>query len=343
MKRDSKRLITIWAIPITLFIILVVAIPVTVYAAAALLQPSFETVSSWTYTEEDAQYNGAQSSAWASQGSNSYLLSATNGTISALDHAQIAQTVDMSRIDTLSFDVRGYNSKAAEDVVHTNVYVGGVETWTQALPESLTTYLHNEVDLSAYTGASTSLAFALEAHVQANAADLGAYFDNVKLWGSYISDRTTVTNTFGTSGNSVYMYGENFDSTGTYKVAYYNGGTSHDGTDGAKLETDEFTDDADGILDQSLITPLSYPSASYGTWHAVVYKTTGTMPASYDLVSTGDSAYAVTDSFTVQASAIPEFPTIVAAISVTIMCFGTYYWLRKRRLGHAKVQSHVCR
>ncbi|MFC2019516.1 hypothetical protein ACFLU4_06175 [Chloroflexota bacterium] len=342
MKKTIKGLVTIWTIPVALFVILVVAIPVIVYAAAALSQPSFETVSSWTYTEEDAQYNGAQSSAWASQGSNSYLLSATNGTITALDHAQIAQTVDMSRIDILSFDLRGYNSKADEDVVHTHVYVGGVEAWTQALPISLTTYLHNELDLSAYTGASTSLAFALEAHVQANAADLGAYFDNIKLWGSYDSDLTTVNNNYSTYGNNIYMYGENFDTTGTYKVAYYDGGTSHDGADGTKLETDVFVDDSDGILDQSLIIPGDHLSASYGTWHAVVYKTTGTMPATYDLVSTGDAGYAVTDSFTVQATAIPEFSTIIAAIGVAGMCFGAYYWMRKIKLGHTEIQSHIC-
>ena len=127
------------------------------------------------------------------------------------------------------------------------------------------------------------------------------------------------------------MYGENFDTTGTYKVAYYDGGTNNDGVNGTKLQTDTYTDDTDGILDQCLCRPADYGSASYGTWHAVVYKTTGTMPASYDLVSKADSAYAVTDSFTVQQAAIPEFPTVIASIVVAGICFGIFCWFRKRK------------
>ncbi len=133
------------------------------------------------------------------------------------------------------------------------------------------------------------------------------------------------------------MYGENFDTTGTYKVGYYDGGTAHDGANGTLRETDAYTDDADGILDPSQCRPADWnlAGASYGTWHAVVYKTTGTMPNSYNLVSTGDTAYAVTDSFTVEEACIPEFPTVLAAIGVGGLCFGIYWWMRRR----AKLRS----
>lgn len=40
--------------------------------------------------------------------------------------------------------------------------------------------------------------------------------------------------------------------------------------------------------------------------------------------------------FTVAGSAIPEFPTAVAAVVTSGMCFSIYYWMRKRRLARVK-------
>ena len=173
---------------------------------------------------------------------------------------------------------------------------------------------------------------------------MDAYFDNIKIWGSYSNiARTTVSNDFTTYGVTVYMYGENFDTTGTYKVSYYDGGTDHSGDYGTQIEVDLYTNDPDGILDESQCRPTDWeigpPAASYGTWHAVVYKTTGDMPDSYNLVSKADTAYVVTDSFTVQSAAIPEFPTVLSAIGVAGLCFGIYWWMRKRaklRMGKSK-------
>jgi hypothetical protein len=301
-----------------------------VFAAAILSEPSFETITNWVYTETDADYNdGTLSTAWTTQGTYSYLLSATSMNISNGKHSEATQTVYFTSIDTLSFNARLFVN--ASNKCEARVLVGSTTVWSQVLPTTETSYLHQEVDLSGYTG-SQNLVFQTFATATHNGATLRVYYDNIKLWGSYSnSGRTTISNTFSTLGNSVYMYGENFDTTGTYKIAYYDGGTLHDGADGTKLETDTFTDDADGILDQALIAPSDYPDASYGTWHAVVYKTTGTMPTSYDLVSTDDAAYTVTDTFTVNAPAIPEFPAPIAAVTVVGTCFGIYYWMRKGR------------
>jgi membrane protease YdiL (CAAX protease family) len=39
------------------------------------------------------------------------------------------------------------------------------------------------------------------------------------------------------------------------------------------------------------------------------------------------------DAFSVQQSAIPEFPSVIATLFVAGACFGLYYWIRKWRWG----------
>ncbi|MDO8707966.1 hypothetical protein, partial [Pseudomonas sp.] len=83
-------------------------------------------------------------------------------------------------------------------------------------------------------------------------------------WESYQEvGRTTIRDTFNTSYTIVYMKGAGF-ADGTYNVAYYDGG-------GAKVETDSsLTVAGDGLLDDSFIALTDYPSATTGTWHALV-------------------------------------------------------------------------
>ena len=44
-------------------------------------------------------------------------------------------------------------------------------------------------------------------------------------------------------------------------------------------------------------------------------------------------------SFEVAAEAIPEFPTVIAAIMVAGSCFGIYYWMRKRKQFYVRIQT----
>ncbi len=322
-----KKVIFVTTILILLSVLFAFAI--TVIAAAIISEPSFETVSNWTYSETDADWSGAQSGVWKTQGSYSYLFSSSNVNLGNGTYCQILQSVDFTSIDTISFDARLYVNSGTK--CQARCVVGAATVWSQILPLTETDYLHQEVDVSGYTGSQDLIFQVITTGTHPTATCL-SYFDNIKIWGSYSNPaRTTVSNDFTTYGDIVYMYGENFDTTGTYKVAYYDGGTLHDGAGGTKLQTDTYTDDTDGILDQCLCRPADYGASSYGTWHAVVYKTTGTMPASYDLVSKADSAYVVTDSFTVQQAAIPEFPTVIASIVVAGICFGIFYWFRKRK------------
>ncbi|MFC1993132.1 hypothetical protein ACFLV3_04920 [Chloroflexota bacterium] len=313
--------------------ILVAGTTLHVFAATQrILQPSFETVSSWTYSAEDPQYSGAQSTDWKTHLSNSYFLAGAIGTISALAHCQIAQTVNMSLIDTLSFDLRGYNDKASADVVHSHIYIDTVEAWTQVLPATVTDYNNIEVDFNSYTGSSVELAFALEAHDQASGASFGAYFDNIMLLGSFSdSNRTTVDNDFTSTSDVVYFCGETFDLEQEYTLGVFDAG-------GTKLADTSFTETTgnDGIMDTISIQPSSYSSATDGTWHAVIYKGSST-PASYLSVDQNNADYVITDSFNVTAAAIPEFPTILSAVFVVGACFAIYYWMRRRGAAHVQV------
>ncbi|MFC1893762.1 Loki-CTERM sorting domain-containing protein [Chloroflexota bacterium] len=194
-----------------------------------------------------------------------------------------------------------------------------------------TSYDLTDTGGQAATGVSTSTNYHLSAGFIGSLAGVADEHN----WESYSSQWVREDN-FSGSTNHVYMKGVGFDTTGTYKIAYYDGGTTHDGADGTQLDVDLYTDIGDGILDESERLLTSYGSSSYGTWHAVVYKTTGDMPDSYDLVSSSDPGYVVEDSFYVEQSAIPEFPTVLTVIIAMALCAGIYLWMRKRRLAYVK-------
>ncbi len=159
-------------------------------------------------------------------------------------------------------------------------------------------------------------------------------------WESY-SDlaRTNVSNNFTVAGSYVYMKGTGFNAaTSGYNVAYYDATVTGGGNN---IMTDaSLTVAGDGILN-SLIRPSDFPSAAVGDppWHALVQLTGATsFPATYNAAVAAPETYGLlaNDSFTVQASAIPEFPTVMAGIAVAGLCAAVYYWMRRRRLAYVK-------
>ena len=331
-----KKLSLVATVSIMLALLSALASPTPVMGSPARIEePSFETVANWAYSETDLDFtDGVRSTAWKKQGIYSYLFSCVDpDDISKNAYCQILQSVDFTSIDRISFDA--YLGADSTDY-NAIMLVGATEVWTQAVPESdpvtPTEYLHQEVDLSGQTDIQ-NLIIRIFAAGNASNSDMLCYFDNIRIWGSYSDEvaRTTVSNNFANYGDSVYMYGENIAvAVDTYKVAYYDG-------DGYKMGTDVVFDitvpPTDGVL-QSEIRPADYEGAGagFGTWHAVVYNTTGSMPASYAAVSKADPGYIITDSFYVEESCIPEFPTVIGGIGVAGLCFGIYYWKRKRKL-----------
>jgi len=123
------------------------------------------------------------------------------------------------------------------------------------------------------------------------------------------------------SEDTVYMYGEEFEASTAYHVAYYD----HNDT---KLKSDGVSSTPGGTLSSQCYFPTYQGSAVAGTWHAVVYKDTVTSPPETYVASDPNSV--VEDSFEVTEEAIPEFPTVIAGTAVAGMCFGIYWWMRKR-------------
>lgn len=83
-----------------------------------------------------------------------------------------------------------------------------------------------------------------------------------------------------------------------------------------------YTGQSSGGVFLSQIRPSDFQNppwtAKAGTWTAELYKTEPTVQL------------LVIDTFTVDQSAIPEFPTVAAGIGVVGLCLGSYYYWRRK-------------
>jgi len=162
-------------------------------------------------------------------------------------------------------------------------------------------------------------------------------------WDSYSdTGRLSQVDTFSNSTNVVYMKGTGFwDDSGlqTYNVSYYDGGGTKVATDSGVAVYNPVSDRGDlgnptGVPSYApTYTFTDNPTAAPGTWHALVQPTGATtFDTSYTIVSTNPDSYDLIadDTCTVDGSAIPEFSTVMAAIGVAGMCFGVYWWMRKK-------------
>ena len=147
------------------------------------------------------------------------------------------------------------------------------------------------------------------------------------------SSFNTVSNSYSAYGNLVYLRGTGFTPGTNYRIAYYDAGA--DG--GQWLKTTDTTSTALGELTDNTLLPGNFGSATANSWKALICDTGYDPAATYDAFTASEKI--AEDTFTVAASAIPEFPTAMAGFAVVIMCFGLYYWMRKRRLQQSVVGS----
>ncbi|MFC2019890.1 hypothetical protein ACFLU4_08115 [Chloroflexota bacterium] len=152
-------------------------------------------------------------------------------------------------------------------------------------------------------------------------------------WESYREvGHTTVWGTVGDPYNSTYhvayMYGDNYSAGQSYAAGFYDNDGTKIGTDvSGSLATNALSAEFDLNTDNN---------ATAGLWHSVVFDTAfGSPPVTYAATS-GAAGYVVEDDFEVAAEAIPEFPEVTASIGVAGLCFGFYYWMRRRKIGHVK-------
>lgn len=148
-------------------------------------------------------------------------------------------------------------------------------------------------------------------------------------WESYSDEYYLVqSDNFTDFGDTVYMEGTGF-TAGYYHVGYYD-------ADGIWVVTDENKEVlGDGILNTNYNLSTDAEAVGDGYWHALVQPSSGyaSFPSTYDTAIGAPDTYGLlaNDSFYVAQEAIPEFPTVMAAIVVAAVCFGIYYWMRRRR------------
>lgn len=147
-------------------------------------------------------------------------------------------------------------------------------------------------------------------------------------WASYNDpDRQTTDDDFTGDETTVYMQG-NVTANTTFQVVYYEADTDGAGTDDEadRLVTENQTSNAEGTLESELYFP-DYPAAGADTWHSVVFEDGSVIPDVYNATADG---IVEDDTFDVQASAIPEFPTVITMMVAIGLSFGIYYWMRRR-------------
>ena len=126
----------------------------------------------------------------------------------------------------------------------------------------------------------------------------------------------TVADPYDSTYHTVYMYGDGFIASQSYYVGYYDG-------NGDKKATESAT----GSALSCQYDCTTDPTAQYGTWHAVVFK--GASPPSTYAACSGTAGYTTEDDFEVSQTAIPEFPTVLAAIAVCLLCAVAYIMMRR--------------
>jgi hypothetical protein len=247
-------------IPVILILLALLFLFATVVSAspAIILEPSFETVVNWTFSQDDpgSDYTGGQSTVWVTQGTYSYLIESI-GNIGTGTYGQILQSVNFTQLDTICFDANLWAESAL--IFRASVLVGTTEVWGQDCPTTATDYLHQEIDVSAYTGLNDLIFRVTNVSGSPALAAEDVYFDNIKTWGSFNdSAHTTVDNSFGAGENTVYMYGENFDASTAYHIGYYDG-------DGVLVLSEAQTSTSAGELSGQCYFPTYQETAVAGT------------------------------------------------------------------------------
>jgi hypothetical protein len=118
----------------------------------------------------------------------------------------------------------------------------------------------------------------------------------------------------------VTMTGDYFALDYEYKVAYYDNSDNH-------VQTEVNQSDGNGDLESKYNFRTHSGAAPGNSWHSAVYDNTDDPPSIYN---PSDPNMIIAGTFEVLASAIPEFPTVIAAIAVCMLCAVAYVVMRRR-------------
>ena len=161
----------------------------TASALDSIDNPSFESEispSDWTYTEHDGKIYNGRSTSWSSDGSYSYRIY-VSGPVSTGDYGMIYQTIDLTGIDTITFDSYASTSYSACQYAEARVYIDNDDTdfgkdtnwYIDLCSGNNGAHSDQSIDVSGFTGTHT---FKMELYVT-QGANLGTryiYYDNLR-------------------------------------------------------------------------------------------------------------------------------------------------------------------
>jgi len=179
-----------------------------------------------------------------------------------------------------------------------------------------------------FDGANSIYATDIDGDGDIDVLGTALYADNITWWENEMtlfhsfsdSSRTLRCDSFSDYGTQhiAYMYATGLLASHGYRVAYYDGSNT-------RRDIDDVASSSSGNLSSQHTFVAGTDVA--GGWKVIVCEPDFTPPSSYN----GSWAYVITsDNFTVQDTAIPEFPTGVVVIIALSLCGGIYLWMRSK-------------
>lgn len=313
------------------------------YRTFNMMRKASLTAGSKTYSIEYATTSSSSGKETYSQNARiSAILLSDLGTNSYAESETETSTTSTSYVDkaTLSFTpsapgdyliiASAFTSpKNASDVSYANLDIGGTSYAEMVFrPKDSTDYM------PFFSAVKVNLAAAAQTiKIQYKQTGGTAYMRNARLIAirldtmeSYSdSGYNTKSDSFSAVGASMYVRGMGYTASGSYRIAYYDAGASG----GQWLKNTDTSSSAAGELTDTTLVPSNYPSAAAGSWRAVVSSQSYSPPQNYTDYSAAQKI--AEDTFTINASALPELPTTLAGITAVTLCLAGYWWMRRRR------------
>ena len=107
-------------------------------------EPSFETVTTWTYSETDSGCSGGQTDTWSTAGTYSYKLN--TGSVPAGSYPQILQSVDFTNIDYIQFDYN-HDKEYSTQTGNFRCYIDGA-TLFSIVTDNISTAIIDTTDIT---------------------------------------------------------------------------------------------------------------------------------------------------------------------------------------------------
>jgi len=191
---------------------------------ATILEPGFETVDNWTYSETDTNgiLSGTRGTGWKTEGTYSYYLLA-NGTSANGDFNQIKQTINIPSNFSFIVDIRKDGTLTA-GYRKLQVLIDTTVVWEIDFSNATNLFTDQLINLSSYTG-SHDLIFKILHVTGVYSSGTNAQFDNIRerLTDVYVdinkADDTGNGVAFATAKKTMKAGWDILTSTGTMHVA----------------------------------------------------------------------------------------------------------------------------